>query len=316
MSPAGEPEPARLTSDEPDPRLARGAEEVTFAFGDLERALFGQVRVRVRPGRAARRGAPAEPAQATVLAVVIADGRVLLARAQERPIDSSESWAAVTAGTALRLDALAPGIRWTLALAGEGDTAPGHGEGALELEFDAVGPDAVLAGAAAGDGWSEQPCAVRGCVVVGGRRVAVQCLGQRGRAWQREGQRPGGQAREVDAWIAPDLAVALRAQRPAGARGHDADERSAVVFTGDPTLAVSIEEARLSTLYDGDGRPRRVGLELWPDEESSSPQRFAGETVAAAQLLHDGERVHVAFLRFAMDGREGAGRYELRTPAR
>jgi hypothetical protein len=55
-------------------------------------------------------------------------------------------------------------------------------------------------------------------------------------------------------------------------------------------------------------------MELWPHEDSTYPHRLAGEVLVAADLPTPSGRLRCAFLRWRMDGREGAGRYELRRP--
>jgi hypothetical protein len=71
-------------------------------------------------------------------------------------------------------------------------------------------------------------------------------------------------------------------------------------------------EARLSTVYDGEGRQRSAGLELWmPGEEY--PRRGSGVVVAGSSLQLDELEVHAAVFRWRIEGREGIGAYELMT---
>jgi hypothetical protein len=71
-----------------------------------------------------------------------------------------------------------------------------------------------------------------------------------------------------------------------------------------------VEEARISTVYDGDGRQRSAGLELWlPGEEF--PRRGSGLVIAGSSLELDPVRVHAAVFRWRLDGREAIGAYEL-----
>ena len=71
-----------------------------------------------------------------------------------------------------------------------------------------------------------------------------------------------------------------------------------------------VEEARISTVYDGEGRQRSAGLELWLPGDSF-PRRAAGTVTAGTTLALEGLRVNAAVFRWRMDGREGAGAYEL-----
>ncbi|MFL5865952.1 MAG: hypothetical protein ACJ766_02510, partial [Thermoleophilaceae bacterium] len=72
----------------------------------------------------------------------------------------------------------------------------------------------------------------------------------------------------------------------------------------------SVEDARISTVYDGDGRQRSAGLELWlPGEDF--PRRGSGSAVAGSSLELEGLTVHAAIFRWRVEGREGLGAYEL-----
>jgi hypothetical protein len=73
---------------------------------------------------------------------------------------------------------------------------------------------------------------------------------------------------------------------------------------------LDVEEARLSTVYDGEGRQRSAGLELWlPGEEF--PRRASGVAIAGSSLDLEGLRVHAAVFRWRLEGREGLGAYEV-----
>lgn len=73
---------------------------------------------------------------------------------------------------------------------------------------------------------------------------------------------------------------------------------------------LAVEDARISTVYDGDGRQRSAGLEVWlPGEEF--PRRGSGTVVAGSSLSLEGLDVHAAIFHWRMQEREGAGAYEL-----
>jgi len=74
--------------------------------------------------------------------------------------------------------------------------------------------------------------------------------------------------------------------------------------------AKQVEDARISTVYDGDGRQRTAGLELWMPGEDF-PRRASGTAVAGTTLVLDGLRVNTAVFSWRMEGRDGAGAYEL-----
>jgi hypothetical protein len=63
-------------------------------------------------------------------------------------------------------------------------------------------------------------------------------------------------------------------------------------------------------VYDGEGRQRSAGVELWLPEEDF-PRRASGAVQAGLSLSLDGLHVHVAVFAWRMDGRDGLGAYEL-----
>jgi|tagenome__1003787_1003787.scaffolds.fasta_scaffold20987006_6 hypothetical protein len=120
--------------------------------------------------------------------------------------------------------------------------------------------------------------------------------------------------RYVSALFDPDNAVLAFARRPAGSLGHGQELVVAHLWSDGELKGV--ENARLSTIYDGEGRPRQSSMELWlPGEDF--PRRTFGRVTAGASLALEGLDVHAAVMAWSMEGREGAGLYELtvREPA-
>jgi hypothetical protein len=120
--------------------------------------------------------------------------------------------------------------------------------------------------------------------------------------------------RQVHALFDPEHCVLAVARRPAGAGGHGEELVQAHLWSDGKLLGV--EDARLSTIYDGEGRPRRASMELWlPGEDF--PRRAFGEVTAGASLAMESLDVHAAVFAWHMEGRDGAGLYELtvRQPA-
>jgi hypothetical protein len=181
--------------------------------------------------------------------------------------------------------------------AGEGSTRatlPGR----FDLELEPVSPAVEL------DGTVTRVCRVRG--EVGG--TAVDCLGTTGRterppAWDRLDA-----LRSLSVLVDESRALLAVAQRPRDALGHGQEHVAACLV--DEHSLKPIEDARLSTVYDGDGRQRSAGLELWlPDEDF--PRRGSGAVIAGSSLDLEGLQVHAAIFEWRLEGREGIGAYEL-----
>jgi hypothetical protein len=219
------------------------------------------------------------------------------------PDPGSPGFVALGSGAqAVTVDAsLAPdddGGNWRLHGFGVELTVSAAGELAQELsgEFDAV-------------------CRVHGGINVDGVEHDVECLG-------RLAVHPGpgdlerfGSVREVCAWFDPTHGLSLVALRPRKSRGQESDLVTAVAL--EPEGPLTIADPRLSTTYDADGRPQRVGLELWLDEDDEAeeqqfPRRAGGETIGAAAKGQLGPfEVLAQFVRWDSRYGEGAGVYLL-----
>jgi hypothetical protein len=114
--------------------------------------------------------------------------------------------------------------------------------------------------------------------------------------------------RSISALVDDRHALVALARRPRGAVGHGQEKVTATLLEDDGLL--NVEDARVSTVYDGGGRQRSAGLELWlPGEEYA--RRGSGQVIAGSSLDLDGLQVHAAVFRWRIDGREGIGAYEL-----
>jgi len=168
----------------------------------------------------------------------------------------------------------------------------------LSLEFEPVSPPAELGGVRA------HLTRVRG--EAGGR--TVDGLGTVSETEVPPQWEELDALRSVSALVDEQHALLALARRPRGAVGHGDEEVTARLVEDDAVLVV--ETARISTVYDGGGRQRSAGLELWvPDEDY--PRRGSGLVIAGSSLDLDGLQVHVAVFRWRLDGREGIGAYEL-----
>jgi hypothetical protein len=141
---------------------------------------------------------------------------------------------------------------------------------------------------------------------VGGQ--AVECLGTRAETIEPPSWEKLSSVRSITAVFDPGHAFLALAERPLGAAGHGEEEvHAALIVDGEVKLA---EDARISTVYDGEGRQRSAGLELWMPEEDM-PRRLSGTVVAGSSLEMEGLRVHAAVFRWRFGDREGTGAYEL-----
>ena len=154
------------------------------------------------------------------------------------------------------------------------------------------------------DGASTRLCRVTG--TVGGGKV--ECLGTATETVTPPAWDELDALRGLSALFDQETAVLALARRPRGAIGHGQKQVVAwLVSSGEARL---VEDARISTVYDGEGRQRTAGMELWMPGEDF-PRRASGSAVAGTTLSLEGLRVNAAVFSWRMDGRDGAGAYEL-----
>jgi hypothetical protein len=184
-----------------------------------------------------------------------------------------------------------------------------------ELSVTAAGPSADEPdGALAG---FDQLCRVHGRIA----ERELDCLGRLGARREPIDPRKFQSLQDVSAWFSADDGVALVSARPRKAQGHGADLLTASVFERGEARPVS--DPRLSATYTADGRPLRIGLELWLDEPVEDdeegprqyPRRVAGEVVGGGASAAVGElKLEAALLRCHSRGLEGAGVFLLVAP--
>ena len=171
-------------------------------------------------------------------------------------------------------------------------------DGAFSLELEPVLAPVDLGGVTA------QVCEVEG--IVG--EAKVSCLGTVGQTATPPAWGELDAVRSLSALFDRDHAFLAVARRPRDAPGHGQEEVAARLLHGGKLL--SVDDTRISTVYDGDARQRSAGLELWlPDEDF--PRRLSGTVVAGSSLQLERIDVHAAVFRWRMDEREGLGAYEL-----
>jgi len=179
-----------------------------------------------------------------------------------------------------------------------GETYRAELEDRLRLEFEPVSEVAQLAGSRV------RVCHVSGTV----DGTPIDCLGTAAETVSPPEWDGLDALRAISALFDPGHAVLAVARRPRGALGHGHELVSAVLVT-DGELR-TVEDARLSTIYDGDGHQRSASLELWlPGEDF--PRRASGALTSGTTLELPGLRVNASIFAWRMEGREGVGAYEL-----
>jgi hypothetical protein len=299
--------PEHETARAAEPGAAGFGDAVTFAFGDPAQGLYGSARLGLA------RAEPASAVRASGLGLLFREGQLVAVDAAGGvEVAAAEAdWSTVEAGD-VRAAIEQPLKAWQVAYDGD--------DGGFELRFEALSAPAELgsgavAASAAGLRGYEQLCRVSGTARHDGKRVGVDCLGQRGHQWGAPDWEQISLARTVSAWFADGPAVTLASVRPDGSPGHATEAVSAFLLDGETVTEVA--EPLLSTTLDGDGRQRRASLELWEgtdDRERESrafAHRAAGEALCGTTLDLGRLRLECAFFRWRMEGREGVGRYDV-----
>jgi hypothetical protein len=265
---------------------------VTFAFGDPTAKVYGLARL--------SHGSDGP----TGLAVLYAGSEPVAASAAAGTA-TADAWDAVEAA-GVSVEVQRPLEAWRVRFDGDG--------GAFDLRFEAcsapaeLGEDAEVARAGGMRGY-DQLCRVTGSATAGARTHQLRCLGQRGQLWGNPDWGRIELARTLSAWLGEDRALTLTAIRPAKSKGHLDEAVSGFVFEGGEPVAIA--DPRLSTTYDGEGRQRRAGLELWMDEDGDFARRVAGEVLCGTSLDLGDQRLDSAFFAWRMEGRTGVGRYDV-----
>ncbi|WP_354697881.1 hypothetical protein DSM112329_03534 [Paraconexibacter sp. AEG42_29] len=299
--------PITSAHERPQPPTSADAfsDAVTLAFGDPAAEVYAVARVGLSVGAD---GSP----HGSGLAIVF-DGRepVAVRAAGGLPVPEAEFEAIDAAG--VRVTTVTPLQEWTLTVEGEDGTV------GLDLTFTAisepgeVAPGSPVAKVGGMEGY-EQLCRVTGTARVRGGTRKVDCLGQRGHSWGAPDWDKIVLARTVCAWADEELSVAMTTVRGHKAKSHADEAVQTAVFAlpRDAELAVAIDpdEARLSTVYDAEGRQRRAGLEIYEDSDGY-PHRGAGEVLCGTSLDLGRLRLDCSFFRWRVDGHEGVGRYDI-----
>ncbi len=131
--------------------------------------------------------------------------------------------------------------------------------------------------------------------------------------WSLGGELDWGEidsVRVLSAVLGDGRRLAVAALRPAGAAHGDELVAGAI---GDAESFAQLERTLLSTEYGPDGRPRRIGLELYPDDEALA-LRIAGDVTAVTSSASGGvERIAATLAIRGPDG-AGAGAFDTLAP--
>ena len=277
---------------------------VTFSWGDREAGLYGSARAGLTPAAGT----------ASALAFLF-EGRQAAAGHVEGGIPVGEpSFADIGVGP-IRARTEESLSRWTVAFDSD--------DGGFRLAFSALGPPLEVgpddpAGRTGGMRGYDHLCRVEGEVTIGGKTRELRCLGQRGHAWGAPDWGAIERAATLSAWLGPDLALGVEAVRPAGEASQENEAVSALLLEpaeeAPGTTVRRFADSRISTTYDAEGRQRRVGLELWVEEEGEEPglpRRAFGEILCGTTLDLGRLRLDAAFVAWRMEGAEGVGRYDV-----
>ena len=153
-------------------------------------------------------------------------------------------------------------------------------------------------------GFAVTVCSVEGSV--GGKKISG--LGTAAETHRPPEWRDLDLLRGISAVFEPGLAALVVARRPRSTQGHGSERVTAVLVENGELRAP--EDARVSTVYDGDGRQHSSGLELWfPGEDY--PRRLFGTVQAGTSLELEGLYVHAGAFTWRMEGHVGSGLYEV-----
>jgi len=298
-----------VTESDEAPRSHTGpgfSDAVTYAFGDVDAQLFGIARVGLAPGEGGT-------TEASGLAILFAGFEPIAVRAAGGlTVDAGAGWDDVDAAGVRTLTHV-PLKDWDVSFTSD------DGRSGFQLRYTALSPAGALtadraAAIAGGTEGYDQLCRVTGLATVHGEERAVHCLGQRGHSWGAPDWERIALARTVSAWIEEDLALSVTAIRPANAKSHADEALAASLFAtldeDGAVEAIAIEEARLSTTSDADGRQRRASIEVFVDEDDPG-RRAAGQVLCGTSLDLGRLRLDCAFFAWRMDGRSGVGRYDV-----
>lgn len=277
------------------------SDAVTIAFGDVATDVYAVARIGISGQEGER--------VASGLALMFAGGTPIAVQAEGGVALEGSSWnAARAAGVSHEI--LEPLEHWKFAFESE------DGKNGFSVQLEALSDTAQLDLASdtaklGGMAGYEQLVRIHGQSTVNGKQGKIAALGQRGHSWGAPDWEKISVARTISAWFSDDSGVTIASVRGADKDGHGDEAVSG--FLMQEGQAIAIDDPRFSTTFDGEGRQRNAGLELFIEAEDDHPHRGAGEVICGTTLDLGRLRMDSAFLRWRMEGREGVGRYDVLT---
>jgi hypothetical protein len=132
----------------------------------------------------------------------------------------------------------------------------------------------------------------------------LECPGHLSR-WEGDPLEGAGSFRHLTSEAAGGGVLIVSARGEPGLEGHGDERTSAWLLDSEGGFS-AFGEALISTQYDGDGRPTRAGLELWPGEDTP-PMRVAATSLGGTR----GDGAWAGLLRCHAGDAEGLGSYLL-----
>lgn len=136
----------------------------------------------------------------------------------------------------------------------------------------------------------------------------VDCLGTATETLQTPAWGELAAIRVISAVADAQNAAFCLAERPRGALGHgDELVTAAVVSQG---TSFQTNDARISTVYDSEGRQRSASAEIWINSEDF-PRRLSGWRLAQASVMLGELQLNSSVFAWRLQGVEAVGAYEI-----
>jgi hypothetical protein len=214
------------------------------------------------------------------------------------------------------------GVAWDLAepgavLLSQGEARPGTfalelggDDATLEITAGDSRVEATLSGRTAEIALDGGPIATVCVADVGseGGTQTFECIGQICR-WASSPLEGSGTFRQLAVEAGDEALLVIAARGEPGAAGHGDEQAGGWLIQGEDVTAY--EESLISTQYEGEGDPTRIGLELWPADADQTSR--AAATRVSGSLLGGARSggAWAGFFRCHTGDFEGIGSYLL-----